>query len=183
MSFQLNSNLCCKSQNYIVSNLCREPFLCDPSQLPKIPHFHSMSEAKRSECVGFSACVKHGHVVPSKCCWSIHRVDQLCLYSIQIRLKTPDYNASLSSNWTELELSLAIWLEKCKCLLTSLLCLTVYFQPNNTGFDTVGNNLGPSTCCLQHSKPRKIDMESQNTTFPQHERSEAERVRGPERTR
>ena len=43
--FQLNSNLCCKSQDYIVSNLCQEPFLCDPSQLPKIPHFHSMSEA------------------------------------------------------------------------------------------------------------------------------------------
>ena len=104
-------------------------------------------------------------------------------YSIQIGPETPGYNASLNSNWTELELSLAIWLEKCKCLLTSLLCLTVYFQPNNTGFDTVGNNLGPSTCCLQHSKPRKIDMESQNTTFPQHERSEAERVRGPERTR
>ena len=35
---------------------------------PKIPHFHSMSEAKRSECVGLSACVKHGHVVPSKYC-------------------------------------------------------------------------------------------------------------------
>ena len=45
MLFQLNSNLCCKSQNYIVSNLCQEPFLCHPSQLPKIPHFHSMSAA------------------------------------------------------------------------------------------------------------------------------------------
>ena len=33
---------------------------------PEIPHFHSMSVAKRSECVGLSACVKHGHVVPSK---------------------------------------------------------------------------------------------------------------------
>ena len=43
--FQLNLNLCCKSQNYIVSNLCQEHFLCDPSHLPKIPHFHSMSAA------------------------------------------------------------------------------------------------------------------------------------------
>ena len=36
--------------------------------IPKIPHFHSTSEAKRSECVGLSACVKHGHVVQSKYC-------------------------------------------------------------------------------------------------------------------
>ena len=38
------------------------------SNSPRIPHFHSMSEAKRSECVGLSACVKHGHVVQSKYC-------------------------------------------------------------------------------------------------------------------
>ena len=31
-----------------------------------------MSGAQRSECVGLSACVKHGHVVPSKnCCWPV----------------------------------------------------------------------------------------------------------------
>ena len=35
---------------------------------PTIPPFHSMSVAKRSECVGLSACVKHGHVVQSKYC-------------------------------------------------------------------------------------------------------------------
>ena len=38
------------------------------SKTPKIPHFHSTSEAKRSECVGLSACVKHSHVVQSKYC-------------------------------------------------------------------------------------------------------------------
>ena len=38
------------------------------SKAPKIPHFHSTSEAKRSECVGLSACVKHSHVVQSKYC-------------------------------------------------------------------------------------------------------------------
>ena len=38
------------------------------SKTPKIPHFHSTSEAKRSECVGLRACVKHGHVVQSKYC-------------------------------------------------------------------------------------------------------------------
>ena len=38
------------------------------SNTPKIPHLHSTSEAKRSECVGLSACVKHGHVVQSKYC-------------------------------------------------------------------------------------------------------------------
>ena len=38
------------------------------NKTPKLPYFHSMSEAKRSECVGLSARVKHGHVVPSKYC-------------------------------------------------------------------------------------------------------------------
>ena len=35
---------------------------------PLVSRIHFSSEAKRSECVGLSACVKHGHVVPSKNC-------------------------------------------------------------------------------------------------------------------
>ena len=91
------------------------------------------------------SCVKHGHVVPSKYCWSTHRADQLCLLQHPNRTGNSwlKCKSQFKLDWagTELELSLAIWLEKCKCLLTSLLCLTVYLQPNNTVFDTVGNKL------------------------------------------
>ena len=39
----------------------------------RLPKYHiSTAWAKRSECVGLSACVKHGHVVQSKnCCWPV----------------------------------------------------------------------------------------------------------------
>ena len=44
-----------------------------------ISHNTTFPQHERSERVGLSACVKHGHVVPSKCCWSTHRIDQRCL--------------------------------------------------------------------------------------------------------
>ena len=54
---------------------------------PKIPHFHSMSEAKRSECVGLSACVKHGHVAQSpNCKWLLFGYVHPSIQTLDIEL-------------------------------------------------------------------------------------------------
>ena len=164
-----------------------------------------MSEAKRSECVGLSACVKHGHMVPSKyCTW--------------LRF---DYVRPSILTRTLVAYSLHDELPNCQCHFSSLCSFGPWFKKPTCCFQAyVWKSVDGYVSCLKYQglRPsvysqtslfRKSSVDwmkggwwnwssqflchpvgsgflkqlSQNTTFPQHERSEAERMRGPQRMR
>ena len=79
-----------------------------------------MSGAKRSECVGLSACVKHGHVVPSKNCKWLLSIQTIVALSL-------DYEPpNCQSHYFSLSLAHTFWPFVCPVHFSSdLSCLLV----------------------------------------------------------
>ena len=67
INFQIVNLIICHSALYI---LFGHTFFSYTSQVESMSSDTTFPQHERSECVGLSACVKHGHVVQSpNCCW------------------------------------------------------------------------------------------------------------------